>query len=433
VGATTPSLARNAALKLASEGLARGASLALVLVAARTLGEAQFGLYSYGLALGFATAQLADLGLPILMAREVAARGSDARGLVRRALRLKLALSAGVLACLSVSWLASDRDLGVRASFACLGGAMLLQTYVDFAAHVHRGRQELDREALLLAGSRLGFVALGVAVLAAGGGLLGLSTAVLLAIAAVALLAIRGLARDGWLRPSPHAGIEEGTPALLGETLPLGLAIVLSVVYTRLALFALDLWIDETAVARFSAAQRLVEPSLVLPAAIMAATFPAYVGALRTAPDRAARLACRSAIGFAALGSLLGAGLWAFADPLIRLLYGDAFAGSVPVLRVLALSAPPTFLNLALTQLLIARGQQRHHTAFVGGMLVLHGGLCTLFVPAWGAQAAAASVVAAELLLSVCCIATLLASRPHLLVAAGGIAGSASPRRTPAR
>jgi O-antigen/teichoic acid export membrane protein len=413
----SPSVVRNAVLKLAAEGVARAASLALVVVAARLLGEAQFGLYSYGLAVAVLSAQLADLGLPILMAREIAARSAAARGVVRQALRLKLAVSGALVAWIAVSMLVGGRSFEVRASFACLAGAMLLQTYVDFAAHVHRGRQQMGREAALLAGSRLTFVTLGAAVLAAGGGLLGLSIAALVSSAAASAFAMWGIARDGWLKRAPDT-TADGTWRLLRETLPIAVALLLSVFYTRLALIALEFWMDEMAVARFSAAQRLVEPLLVLPAAIMAAVFPAYVRALETAPGRAARLGRRSALGFTVLGGLLGAGLWALAEPLILRLYGEPFAESIASLRVLALSILPTFLNLALTQILIARGLQRYHTAFVGLMLILHGTLCALLIPAWGAPGAAASVVAAELLLSACCSAVLLWTRPRLRVPA---------------
>jgi O-antigen/teichoic acid export membrane protein len=72
-------LTRNTAVKLASELIGRAAMFGLVIVAARQLGEAGFGIYNYGLALGFVLAQLADLGLQIVIAREVAVQGQAAR------------------------------------------------------------------------------------------------------------------------------------------------------------------------------------------------------------------------------------------------------------------------------------------------------------------------------------------------------------------
>ena len=86
-----PTIRRNAAIKLASELIGRLALFALVLFAARRLGEAGFGLYNYALALGFVLAQLTDLGMQLVLTREIAAGTGDA--LVTAALRLKIALS----------------------------------------------------------------------------------------------------------------------------------------------------------------------------------------------------------------------------------------------------------------------------------------------------------------------------------------------------
>ena len=52
---STP-LGHNAAVKLASELIGRIATFLLALWAARQLGEAGFGVYNYGLALGFVSA-----------------------------------------------------------------------------------------------------------------------------------------------------------------------------------------------------------------------------------------------------------------------------------------------------------------------------------------------------------------------------------------
>jgi O-antigen/teichoic acid export membrane protein len=46
------------------------------------------------------------------------------------------------------------------------------------------------------------------------------------------------------------------------------------------------------------------------------------------------------------------------ADPLVRSLYGPAFAGSVPVLVILALTVVPTYFNIVAYQILVAAKRQ---------------------------------------------------------------------------
>ena len=135
----------NALIKLASELIGRLALFALVLFAARRLGEAGFGLYNYALALGFILAQLTDLGMQLVLTREIAA-GARGDALVPAALRLKVALSAVVAAIL---WLAVSAQPIERGAVFLLSLLPLLQSFPEFVGYVFRGRQNLAVEARL--------------------------------------------------------------------------------------------------------------------------------------------------------------------------------------------------------------------------------------------------------------------------------------------
>lgn len=398
-------LSLNAAVKLASELVGRVATFVLALWAARRLGEAGFGLYNYGLALGFVLAQLADMGLQVLITREVAVLGKEARPVVQAALRLKLLLSLPVVALLFI--FSIGRPLAVQLSFLVLGLAMLLQTFLEFAAYVFRGQQQLVEEGRLLALARLLAAGLGGLALWRGSGLIGLAVANLVAVAVMAGWAIQRMGRQGWFergsddRPAPTKS------GLFRQSWPLGLATFLSIAYTRLAIFILAARLGEVAVAHFSAAQRLVEPTQILPAALLAAVFPALAQAIRHDPGRARRLAGNS-IGLLALaGGGLALVFWLSAPYLAGWLYGPEFAEAATVLRWLGLSALPAYVNYGLTHLLIARGQQFYMGLLTGIMLVLHGTVTWLFSPGWGATAAAVSVTIAELALLVGCLIVL--------------------------
>ena len=95
-------VSRNAFIKLGSELIGRLASFILLLWAARQLGETGFGRYNFALAWGFVLAQIADLGLQLLISREVAVQKQTARPLILSALRLKIALSVIVLLLLGI-------------------------------------------------------------------------------------------------------------------------------------------------------------------------------------------------------------------------------------------------------------------------------------------------------------------------------------------
>lgn len=400
----------NAIIKLASEVIGRLASFALVLWAARQLGEADFGRYNYGLALGFVLAQVADLGFQVLLAREIAAANSAAKSLVLTALRLKLLLSLPVillLVLITAAW-----PFPLRLSLLALGITLLGQTYLEFVAYIFRGEQRLIVEAQLLGGARLITALIGITVLTLGGGLLGLALAQLGSTLLLAIGALWWLRQAGWLdslrsllQRRPHS--PQTVRYLLVQALPIGLSIFLSIAYTRLAILLLQYRLGEIAVAHFSAAYRLVEPAQILPASLIAAAFPAFTALLHQEPGQAWQMGGRVSLLLAIAGLAVAATFWLSAAWLIPLLYGPDFTDSVPVLRWLGLSVIPAFINYSLTHYLIARGQQAVMGVLTAVMLLLHGGLSWLLIPNWGVMGPTVAIIAAETALCLGCILTL--------------------------
>ena len=412
---TTGSLGRDALAKLASELVGRLATFGLSLYVANALGERAFGAYNFGLALGFVLAQIADMGLQLLAARDVAISGRDAQPVVARALRLKFWLSLPVVTLIIL--LRDGRPASEQMALLLLGLAMLVQTFLEFAAYIFRGQQRVIREAWLLSTARILTAVLGGAMLWAGGGLVALGMAYLLAITATALWGLKDLRSAGWFstRPVRSEGLRDSPGAeyayVLREALPLGIAIFLSIGYTRVAVFLLEYRLGTVAVAQYSAAQRLVEPTQILPAALLAAVFPAFSRALYRDRGRARRLALGSSLLLAMAGGGVAVVLWITGPWLMPTLYGEAFVESIPVLQVLGLSALPAFVNYNLTHILIARGQQRHTSIVVGFMLILHSALTWYLLPALGPLAPAISVTFAELFLLLNCTALVILTR----------------------
>ena len=404
----------NAFIKLTSELIGRLALFALVLFAARVLGEAGFGLYNYALALGFVLAQLTDLGMQLVLTREIAA-GTGGNALVTVALRLKIALSLAVAAIL---WLVVGAQAVDRGAVFLLSLLPLLQSFPEFVGYIFRGRQNLMVEAWLLAGARL--------ALAVGGGvalwlrptLLSLAVSQAAAGLLFAVIGFVWLRRGGWLAGLGEALAVHRLPQqraelayLLRQSLPLGVAIFLSIAYVRLAVLLLQLRLGETAVAHFSAAARLTEPAQLIPASIMAAVFPAFTLALRHDAAGARRLGTRATLLLLAIGVGVGVGGWLLGPWLVPWLYGPAYATSSRVFQVLAVQLVLAFVNHALTHYLVAYGRQALLGVFTGAMLVLHATLSWLLIPRFGPVGPALSIVLAELLLTILCVLTLRRGR----------------------
>ena len=412
----------NALIKFASEIIGRAASFLLVLLAARQLGEAGFGLYNYGIALGFVLAQIADLGLQVLIAREIAVVGQQARPLVLRALRLKLILSLPVVLLTLI--FTSGWTANVRLSLVALGVTLLAQTYLEFVAYVFRGQQNLSVEAFILTSVRLLTAAIGGVVLWFGGGLTGLAFSHLVSTGLLVAWSMWLLQQSGWLERSPGSAAQAGRQffdsvrgynQLVRQALPIGVSIFLSIAYTRLAILLLQHQSGEIAVARFSAAYRLVEPAQIVPASLLAAAFPAISHALHHNPAEAKALGIRVSLLLGLLGGGVAIAFWIAAVWLSPLLYGDGFVSSISVLQVLGLSSLPAFVNYSLTHYLIARGQQLYIGVFTAIMLLLHATLSWQLIPVFGEIGPALSIILAESVLFICCLLTLAMTRVRTL------------------
>lgn len=411
-------LTYNTAVKLTSEMIGRAASFALTIVAARQLSEAAFGIYNYGLALGFVLAQLADMGLQMLVAREVAVHGSAAQPIARMAFHLKCSLSGLVVVLLGGLML--TQPTAVRPPLFLLALMQLSQTFLEFVAYIYRGQQALTQEAWLLGGARVTLALVGAMVLWQGGGVTPLAGVSLLVTVGFALWGMGRLQRGGWLqalgqpvRP-PEVNHQAGAGSyalLLRQAAPLGVAIFLSIAYTRSAVLLLQYRLGETAVAQFSAAARLVEPTQVIPASLMAAVFPAISLALAQTPRQANVLGGRVSVLLGGGGLALAASFWLAADWLLPWLYGPPYATAVPILQLLGLTIVPAFINYSLTHYLIARQQQVYLGLFTGGMLALHLALSWVLIGRLGVMGPALSMLVSEGFLLVACLWALARQR----------------------
>lgn len=399
-------LRTNTLLKLSAELGGRAATFLLMLWAAHQLSTAEFGNYNYALAIGFVLVQVADFGLQLLLSREVARLNTAARPQVLTTFHLKLWLSLPVLLLLAFVALRQETNGWV---VFLLGLTLLLQTFVELVAYIFRGQQQLVVEAQLLIWVRVGTAVFGFYILGQNGQLLGLALVSLAVMLSGLGFALWQLRRAGWISqfrqlwPTelPRTAVSHH---LLQQAWPLGLSIFLSIAYTRLAVLLLAAWRDAEAVALYSAAWRLVEPTQILPASLLAAVFPAFALALSQDRHRATRLGWQTSLLLALAGGLVALTFWLSAPWLVGWLYGPDFADSVPVLRLLGLTVLPVYLNYSLTHYLIAHGQQRILTGLTAVTLCLHTLFCWLFISRLGILGPALSVLIVESVLLLGCL-----------------------------
>lgn len=394
--------------KLAAEVIGRALQFWLIYSAQRALGPATYGEFTYALAIGVVLAPLTDLGIQLMVTREMARNPARVASVTGTGLMLKIVLACAITGAIAI--LSLTRQSDVRVATFMIGVALILGSFGEFFGYALRGLHRVDHEALLTFVARGVTVALGLTALSSGLGLNGLAVAY---VVGGGLSAVAGYV---WLRThffAPRLAVDlAASGSLLRQSLPLGGAIVLSMAFTRTPIFLLDALWGSVAVGLYGVAQKLTEPLAMIPAAFMAAVFPAFSQGLSEDADRARALGARSmrllglAGGAIALGSVL-------AGPrLIDWLYAGQYAGAERSVQVLGVAVLLTFLNYGLTHFLIAMNRQALNLLFTGVIFVFNVGACLILIPRFGPAGAAASVLLSEGLLLLLCRRTL---RDHAL------------------
>lgn len=393
---------RNTAFRVAAQAVSAVINIAGMLLLGRQLSAAGYGEYVFWYALVPLFASVADLGAGIIVTRSIARSPHDARRLLGDALLVRGAVAVVLLAAIgALSW----PLLGPANSMLLLwvAAAALLDFSQDPAVWACRATERLDLEAMFLLVSQLAWLA-GIAVALQAGAAL----PVLIATAAAAF-ALRTLAGGMWL--ARRGLLPEFTPdrkriqALVAEGWPMGLALLLVVLYGRAGVFALQAWSKPSEVACFNVAYMLAQPLGFLASALAMAVFPG-VARLGAADRTGLAATLRSANKYQWLLSLpLAAGLSLVAARIVPLFFHDTagFTNAAAGLAVVALALPFVFFNLQSRYLLAAFGEQRVYLQAVAAGLGVNVAGCALTARSAGAIGAAWTFLLAEAVVFVIC------------------------------
>ncbi|MBV9945345.1 MAG: flippase [Myxococcales bacterium] len=400
---------RNLSVKALSLGFERVCRLAVVILSARVLGQAAFGRFVFA---STATALLAlgtDLGLGVWTTRSLARRGGDDDRVIRFGLLARA--TAAVPYGLAVAALAAWAEPGeARWAIVFLGIAALLNAFVDHVSAVLRGHERFTREARLNSVRAVLTLALGFSGLALGRTLA--AVCVGLAAAAVGSLlygaAALGSAHPGALRARRSGPAIDGAlvRGALRESLPIWVAGLFSMLYFKVDTLLLGPIAGDAELGAYGAAYKFFEGAMILPAVLLAVTFPRLARA-HGYPRAQRRLERRVTALLLAMGLCVGAVFLGAGRPLVHLVLGGSFERALPSLRVLACGVPLLFLNFGLTHFLVARDRGRATQWLSMAMLGINVTLNALLIPRAGGPGAACATVLTELALTAGCLAAL--------------------------
>ena len=365
-------------------GIARGASLALMgrlanavchfaamVLIARGLGQAQFGVYAFALELSFLLCMVSDGGMSIVLIREIARDKDRAPEFLANAMLLRVFLSgAAMLLILMVGRVLTLNPTEARA-LSALGAANLLFMWGNLAIAVFRAYERMELEGMVVAVQGLTLLTFVLLVTVVWRGALDLDTVVIGPVWASAVMVIIGLGVSiRWL-VKPRFVMEPAMlKQLIREGLPILTAFLLMRGYRSASVVALQRTSSAAEVGTFNAAYRLVDSLGLVPIVAGAALLPALS---RVATTSRAELLSMSTGALRAVFSLalpVALGTTVLSGRVVLLFFGEVYAGAALPLRVMIWGIACFFLSYVLKTVLEATGRQMLWTrALVVGLL----------------------------------------------------------------
>jgi O-antigen/teichoic acid export membrane protein len=395
----------NAIVKALSVPIEKACRVLLMVVAAPILGAEAFGSYQFAFAATTMLALCTDLGMSVWTTRALARDRTRAPAIVATASRLRLWVSFPYLVVVAAAAaLAGPGD--TRGGLALLGLAALVNAFIDYLLAIFRGFERLVDEARLNGARALLIAAGGLGALAVRRTVAALAAGLLVGMVASGFYGLRLLRRRYGL--DVRAGrFDAGLcRAAAGEALPLWLATLFSLLYFKGDVVILKAFAGNAEVGAYSAAYKIFEGLMIVPAVVLTATFPPLARA-KDDPARQRRWEAALVVLLLALGSVVALAVYLASGHIVALVYRAGFARAVPSLRVLAAALPILFLNYGLTHFLIARDLERRNLQFAALMLVVNVTSNLLLIPRFAGPGAAWATFITEVALTICCVIAL--------------------------
>lgn len=400
VSADPSKVGSNVTILAAAQLITWTMTLLWTLVVPRTLGPSGMGILMSAWSITGIFGVLLGLGTRNYLVRmSVSDPGSAGErigtAIVLRMLLSPLLLGAAVLYGELVDWSPEATHVLYLAAFATI--------FIQIAEPFQAAFQSIERMEYLAYSeiiSKSGQGLLGIAVVLLGFGTLGV-TACWTATSALVIVLDAYWLRGKFkivLRTSARRMFE-----LARESLPYWAFGVFFVLYRWIDFVMLSLLTRPEVVGWYSVPTRLFQTLMFLPVVVSTAWLPRFVRGFEEG-ERALRETARQPLELVLLISLpICSATAVAAAPFIHLLYGDAYRQSVPVLIILGFCIPPTYLNIVLSQVLIAMNRQTTWTWVMAVATLVNPLLNVVLIPAAehlignGAVGAATALLITEL------------------------------------
>lgn len=391
---TVQRIAKNTGALFIAQAVLSVAGLLLSIFVARTLGDVEFGKYSFVLAFTALFGVFITLGYGTLLVREVARDKSLAGKYFGNIVAIRVVLSVIIFAAMAITINLRSYPSDTKTLVYLFGIYVILISFANVCRFTFRAFEKMEYEAVTLILREVFRVALGIAALFLGYGLRGLVFAFLFS-AVLDLLASFFLCGRKFVRPRIEIdlGFWKQTAKIV---IPLSLLSIFGLIYTQIDIVILAEMKGDAVVGWYNAARNLATGLGPIPYLFMTALLPVMSNFFLSSKQSLKTTYEKSFKYLLILSFPITAGIILLADRFILLFYGQQFENSIVILQILAVHVLLSFLYQCLAFVLVSLDKQ-NQMAITGGAGVLINVILNLaLIPRFSSAGAAIATLITE-------------------------------------
>lgn len=392
-------IAKNVAWLFGGQIVGRLLRAVIIIYAARFLGAASWGAFSYALSLAAFLTIFSDFGINALLTRE----GVKSPELRNKYLATALALKAFVLIVLmTVVTLLADYLTSIPAAAALLPIITLVFAFDslrDLGVAVARSLEKMEIEAWVNILTNLAITVFGFVFLYKFGSVASLTWGYALG-SGFGLLAIIYILRDHFRDLWGNLDMSL-VKSLLTSAWPFGLLGLMGVVMINTDVLMLGWLTSAEATGFYAAAQKPIQLLYILPTLIAAAFFPALTRSVKNKDSHFRVIFERGVVATYLLATPIAIGGFLLAGPIMQLLYGSIYLPGTSSFAILALTTLAIFPATIIANGVFAHDKQKNLLGYVilgiGGNIFFN----FLFIPVLGIAGSALSTFINQIIINI--------------------------------
>ena len=384
----------NSAMLIVAELFRKTIRMFLVIFSARWLGDVGYGEFSYALAFVTLFWVFADMGIHLLVVREVARKPGLVKKYLGTALVLKLFLSILTLHLIFIIIQFVHKPADVLITVYILAVMVILMSFTDLFKSVFHAFQQMKYDAISIIIESIVITSLGIGVLLLGGGIIGLAFVYLFTFILNVSYCIVITARK--FTPISLNVDWRLMKFLLREGLPIGINHFFSTMYTVVDTLMLSLMVNDQVVGWYNAAYRLIFAMQFISMGIIKAVYPALSKYYKVSMDKFKDLFRKTFKVMLLIGFSLASLVSLLSEKIILLLYGEEYRNSAIALRILVWAMALIFVTLVMAHTTRSSDRQRFTAKVVGFCAFFNLGLNFILIPKYSYIGAAYATLATE-------------------------------------